>query len=146
MLVLGLALAVSVAVALALYSAGYSVPDSSPAPRGASAVPGGGPEGSGAGEKPDPFEASAPPIIPGEAETAGRKEAANGSASVEVAYVSASLLVCRAAPFPQAPRVRNLLRGKEVRVLGYDGGWASLAYGGGQCWAQASFLSPVPTL
>ncbi|HEX8308235.1 MAG TPA: SH3 domain-containing protein [Allosphingosinicella sp.] len=146
MLVTGLAAAVAVAVALGLYSAGYPAPGSSPGARGAAAVPRGGPEGSETGEKPDPFAASAPHVSPGQAETADRQEAVNGSASDEVAYVAASLLVCRSAPVPQAPRVRNLLRGKEVRVLGYDGAWASLAYRGGQCWAQAQYLSPVPTM
>jgi hypothetical protein len=145
-LVAGLALAVAVAVALALYSAGYPAPGSFQAPPQASAVAGAESEGSAAGEKPDPFAASAPHVSPGQAAPAERQEAAAASASDEVAYVSATLLVCREAPFPQAPRVRNLLRGKEVRVLGHDGAWASLAYRGGQCWAQAQYLSPVPTL
>ena len=145
MLVTGLALAVAVAVALALYSAGYPAPVSSPGPPAQSAASGARSEGSGTGERPDPFAASAPDISSGEGAPAERREESAASSS-EVAYVSASLLVCRSAPIPQAPRVRNLLRGKEVRVLGYDGAWASLAYRGGQCWAQAQYLSPVPTL
>jgi hypothetical protein len=144
-LVTGLALAVAVAVALALYSAGYPAPGSPPAPLDPSAVPGEASEGSATAQKPDPFAASAPHVSPGRPETAQAAEAA-GADSSETAFVAASLLVCRSAPIPQAPRVRNLLRGKEVRVLGYDGAWASLAYRGGQCWAQAQYLSPVPTL
>ncbi len=93
-----------------------------------------------------PFAASAPFISSGEAQPAERQQAVNREASDQVAYVAASLLICRDSPAQRAPRVRNLLRGKEVRVLGYDGAWASLAYRGGQCWAQAQYLSPVPPL
>jgi hypothetical protein len=146
LLVTGLALAVAVAVALALYSAGYPAPGSSTGASGASTVSGGGSEGSGTAGQPDPFGASAPHVPPGQPDPADAQPAVNGSASDEVAYVTASLLICRSAPLPQAPRVRNLVRGKEVRVLSYDGAWASLAYRGGQCWAQAQYLSPVPTL
>ncbi|HEX8239627.1 MAG TPA: hypothetical protein VF574_07805 [Allosphingosinicella sp.] len=126
MLVIGLALAVSVAVALAVYWAGYPAPGMQSGPAGVSAASDGGSEGSEMGEKPGPFAASAP--------------------LDEVAYVAARLLVCRDAPVEGARRVRNLLRGREVRVLGYDGAWASIDYRGGQCWAQAQYLSPVPPL
>jgi hypothetical protein len=145
LLVTGLALAVAVAVALALYSAGYPAPGSLSDPPGTPS-PEAGSKAPQAEVRPDPFSASAPYDPPGQAETAPRPEAVGAAASGEVAYVAASLLICRAAPVAEAPRVRNLLRGKEVRVLGYDGAWASLAYSGGQCWAQAQFLSPVPTL
>lgn len=141
-----LALAVAASVALALYSAGYPAPGSPPGRQEASALPGGGAAGSGPGLTADPFAASAPHVSPGQAVTSERQQAVGGSAPAEVAYVAASLLICRAAPVPKAERVRNLLRGREVRVLGYDGAWASLAYGGGQCWAQAQYLSPVPPL
>ncbi len=146
MLVTGLAMTVAVGVALGLYWAGYPTPGWPSGPSGVSAAPGGGSEGSGTGEKPDPFAASAPFVSPGQAAPPERRQVANREASEEVAYVAASLLVCRDAPAQRAPRVRNLLRGKEVRVLGYDGAWASLAYRGGQCWAQAQYLSPVPPI
>ncbi|HEX8625079.1 MAG TPA: hypothetical protein VF782_08365 [Allosphingosinicella sp.] len=139
---LALAVAVTVGVALALYSTGSPTPGQ-PAPSG---VRGAGGEGSETGAKYDPFAASSPPVLPGEPETAGRQGFEDGSAGTEIAYVAASLLICREAPVPEARRVRNLLRGREVRVLGYDGPWASLAYRGGQCWAQAQYLSPVPPL
>ena len=150
-LVAGLALAVAVSVALGLYSAGYPAPGSLSGRDEPSAVPEGGAGGSRSEGPADPFAASAPHVSPGQAGTSERQEAADGAASDgaasdEVAYVAASLLICRSAPLPQAERVRNLLRGREVRVLGYDGAWASLAYGGGQCWARARYLSPVPPL
>jgi hypothetical protein len=144
-LVIGLALAVAVAAAvgLALYSGGRS----SPGP-GAPFVSGRGGQGPGAGPAMDPFAAEAPDISRGEAELAAPPPTLTDSAapSGERAYVAASLLVCREAPVLQARRVRNLLRGREVRVLGRDGDWASLAYRGGQCWARARYLSPVPPL
>lgn len=143
-LVTGLAMAVAVAVALTLYSAGTPGPSSPPGPAAVSADGRGESAETEGGS--DPFAASSPPIVPGESETAGRQEVVDGAAGDEVAYVAASLLICRDAPVPQARRVRNLLRGREVRVLGYDGAWASLAYGGGRCWAQAQYLSPVPPL
>jgi hypothetical protein len=146
MLVAGLALAVAVAVALGLYWAGYPAPGSPSDPPAMSTVPGGGSEGSETGERPDPFAASAPLASPGEGQPPEGQQAVDREAPAELAYVAASLLVCRDAPFEGARRVRNLLRGREVRVLGYDGAWASLAYGGGQCWAQAQYLSPVPPL
>jgi hypothetical protein len=146
MLVIGLALAAAVAVALGLYWAGYPTPGSQSGPPGVSAAPGGGSGGSETGEKPDPFAASAPFVSPEQARPPERQHTLNGGASEEVAYVAASLLICRDAPVQRARRVRNLLRGKEVRVLGYEGAWASLAYRGGQCWAQAQYLSPVPPI
>ena len=146
LLVTGLALAVAVAVALALYSAGYPAPGSLPDSPGTAPVASAGSESPGPSGRPDPFAASAPHVPAGRPEATEAQPAAAGSASDEVAYVAASLLICRSAPIPQAPRVRNLVRGKEVRVLGYDGAWASLAYRGAQCWAQAQYLSPVPTL
>jgi hypothetical protein len=145
LLVTGLALAVAVAVALALYSAGYPVPGSRPGSPEASDLPGGGPDGSQTGAELDPFAASSPYVSP-ETETAGPQRRVSAAAREEVAYVAASLLICRDAPADGARRVRNLLRGREVRVLGYDGAWASLAYRDGQCWAQAQYLSPVPPL
>ncbi|HYW15763.1 MAG TPA: hypothetical protein VE891_06380 [Allosphingosinicella sp.] len=141
LLVTGLALALAVAVALALYSAGYPAPEPQPGSPEESAAPGG--EGDESGSKPDPFAASSPHLSP-EGGTAEPQQGVNGPAREEVAYVAASLLICRDAPADGARRVRNLLRGREVRVLGYDGAWASLDYRGGQCWAQAQYLSPVP--
>jgi hypothetical protein len=143
LLVIGLAfaLAVAVAAAVALYSAGTS--------RQPSAVPdlrGNAAEGAENGVVPDPFAASDPEVSTGDAERPELQEGVNGPAGGEAAYVAASLLSCRAAPVLQARRVRNLARGEEVRVLGRDGEWASLAYRGGQCWARARFLSPVPPL
>lgn len=139
---LALAVAVTVGVALALYSTGSPTPG----PSAPSGIRGVGGEGSETGAKYDPFAASTPPVLPGQPESAERQGFEDGSTGDEVAYVAASLLICREAPVPQARRVRNLLRGREVRVLGYDGPWASLAYRGGQCWAQAQYLSPVPPL
>jgi hypothetical protein len=141
LLVIGLAfaLAVAVAAAVALYSG-----DTSPRPSAVSDRRGNGAQGPQDAEMPDPFAASSPGVSPGEAETAGLEEAVEGPG--ERAFVAASLLSCRAAPVLQARRVRNLGRGDEVEVLGYDGEWASIAYRGGQCWARARFLSPVPPL
>lgn len=136
LLVTGLALAIAVMVALALYAVGYPVPGSSPRPPSPSTSPGAGGEGADRGGGADPFAASAPNL----------SSPAPEAAAQEVAYVSASLLICRETPDDRARRVRNLLRGREVRVLGYDGSWASLAYRGGQCWAQAQYLSPVPPI
>jgi hypothetical protein len=127
---------------LGVYWAGYPGPGSRSGSPGVSAVPGGGSEGSETGETPDPFAASSPSAS-AEGETAGPQQAGAGE---EVAYVAASLLICREAPADRARRVRNLLRGREVRVLGYDGPWASVDYRGGQCWARAEYLSPVPPL
>ncbi|HEX8061786.1 MAG TPA: hypothetical protein VF535_01075 [Allosphingosinicella sp.] len=144
-LVIALALGVAViaAVGLALYS-------------GASSWPGGaapsearrGGDGVATGQAMDPFAAEAPDISAPEPETASSPGAMPGPAPVsgQRAYVAASLLSCREAPVLQARRVRNLGRGVEVQVLGRDGDWASLAYRGGQCWARAHFLSPVPPL
>lgn len=57
------------------------------------------------------------------------------------AFVAASLLNCRAAPARQARSVRVLARGEPVRILEREEGWASLAHQGGQCWAQARYLT-----
>ena len=142
--VIGLAflLAVAVAAGMALYWESTSERLPAESDGGGDVAPGA--ENAGAT---DPFSAGAPDGPTGEAGSAGyRDEAAGAPASAQRAYVAASLLSCRAAPVLQARRVRNLGRGDEVRVLGYDGEWASLAYRGGQCWARARFLSPVPPL
>lgn len=145
-LVIALALTVAVGVAVALALALPSADSSSDAGL-ASSRPGRGSEGVGRGEVPDPFAASSPDTSGAEADSAIPEESDYGAgAPEERGYVIASLLSCRAAPALQAQRVRNLARGQEVRVLGYDRDWASLLYRDGQCWAQARFISPVPPL
>jgi hypothetical protein len=136
---LALAVAVAVAVGLALFSTGPT----SPGPTASS--------GSGAGEvgeASNPFAADATDISGSEPEMPRSREPMSDSDAPpgDRAYVAASLLSCREAPVLQARRVRNLARGQEVRVLGYEGDWASLAYRGGQCWARGDFISPVPPL
>jgi hypothetical protein len=141
-LVIGLAFALAVAVAAAttLYWAGTS------GPTGVSDIRGDGAESAENGEVIDPFAAASPEASAGNPELSAPQADVNDSAAETIAYVAASLLSCRTAPVLEAPRVRNLARGEEVRVLGQDGEWASLATRGGQCWARARFLSPVPPL
>ncbi|MEA3010911.1 MAG: hypothetical protein QOJ91_2603 [Sphingomonadales bacterium] len=135
---LALALAVALAAALVMYGAGSPSPGSAPPP---------GPAAAGTGEAADPFAADAPSLSAPEDRGGPRQASADSTSSRgDRAYVAASLLSCRDAPVRQARRVRNLARGQEVRILGIDGDWASLAYRGGQCWAQAQFISPVPPL
>lgn len=142
-LALALALVITAAMALALRSAGSSsgasVASSKPGVRG---------DGAEIRERPDPFAASAPDLGEAEAEEAGGQGSEEAPAGLpeERGYVVASLLSCRDAPALQARRVRNLLRGQEVLVLSREGDWASLAFRGGQCWARAHFISPVPPL
>lgn len=135
-LVVALAFAVAVAVALALAIPSATSPSGDPVARRA-----------GVGEAPDPFATDASFAAP-EAEEAGRQQAQSAGAEspADRGYVVASLLSCRDAPVLQARRVRNLARGQEVRVLAIEGDWASLTYRGGQCWAQARYISPVPPL
>jgi hypothetical protein len=57
------------------------------------------------------------------------------------AYVTASVLSCRAAPARQARRVRNLGRGDAVRILAREGEWVSVDRRGAQCWALARFVA-----
>jgi Bacterial SH3 domain len=99
-------------------------------------------------EAPGPFAASAPEEGASEPEAARPQEftQAATAAGSDRAYVAASLLSCRAAPALQARRVRSLGRGDEVRILGMEDGWVSLASHGGQCWAQARYISPAPPL
>ncbi|HEX9947577.1 MAG TPA: hypothetical protein VGA98_08560 [Allosphingosinicella sp.] len=156
-LVTALALAIAVGAALVLTLALPSAPSSSGDPP-ASSRPGGD-RGAGMEGVADPFAADAGLAEP-QAETAGRRQPGNPAPESPAQspaksppespddrrYVVASLLSCRNAPALQARRVRNLARGQEVRVLGYEGEWASLTYRGGQCWAQTQFISPVPPL
>jgi hypothetical protein len=57
------------------------------------------------------------------------------------AFVTASLLNCRAAPALEAETVETLTRGDPVRLLARDGEWVSLVDRGGQCWALIRFFS-----
>lgn len=143
LLAIGLALGIALLVAAAMVVAGSSsrAPEDSPAAEGNR-------QAAAAADGSDPFAAAAPEAPLREGERAAPQPPADGGAapSGHRAYVAASLLSCRAAPVLQARRVRSLARGQEVRMLGLDGEWASLAYRGGQCWAQARFISPAPPL
>lgn len=59
------------------------------------------------------------------------------------AYVTASLLNCRAVPNDDAATVRRLQRGATVQVLGVDPGWINISHGGQRCWAAAEHISAV---
>lgn len=59
------------------------------------------------------------------------------------AYVTASLLNCRAVPNDDAATVRRLRRGAPVQVLGVDPGWINISHGGQRCWASAEYISTV---
>jgi hypothetical protein len=138
-LVIGLALALAAAAALALVIPSSEQTAPSPVASSNSAA--------GMEEESDPFAASDPGLAAPDAGRARPQEAGQAAEPRgDRAYVAASLLSCRSAPALQASRVRNLARGQEVRVLGIEGDWASLAYRGGQCWARARFISPVPPL
>lgn len=57
------------------------------------------------------------------------------------AFVTASMLNCRAAPAIEADTVEMLARGDGVQLLARDGEWVSLVTQSGQCWAQARYFS-----
>lgn len=57
------------------------------------------------------------------------------------AYVTASLLNCRAAPDEESETVRRLRRGAAVDLLGSRIGWFSIAHQGQQCWAYRDYIS-----
>jgi hypothetical protein len=57
------------------------------------------------------------------------------------AYVSASLLSCRAAPAREAQLRRTLSRGQRIRIVARDGEWTSIAYRDRQCWVLSRYLS-----
>jgi hypothetical protein len=144
-LVVALAMAVAVAAALALALPSAPSPSGGP---GASSRPGAGGR-PGVKEAADPFATDASfaePEAEGEAARGQEAQSAGAESPEDRGYVVASLLSCRDAPVLQARRVRNLARGQEVRILAIEGEWASLTYRGGQCWAQARFISPVPPL
>jgi uncharacterized protein YraI len=63
--------------------------------------------------------------------------------SGQTGFVTASVLQCRSAPIDGADRVRKLVRGAEVQILGREKEWSSIAYRGRQCWAASRFLSAV---
>jgi|GEM_PF-2169797 len=140
-LAIALAAAVAVAVAVAMVFAGPKAQ-----------APAGAPESTrDAGlvqDESDAFAASAPEEGSSAPPAAGPQEPPQPATAArsDRAYVAASLLSCRAAPALQARRVRSLGRGEEVRILGMEGGWVSLASHGGQCWAQARYISPAPPL
>lgn len=60
------------------------------------------------------------------------------------AFVTASLLNCRAAPARQGRSVRRLARGDQVQFIARDGDWVSLSYQGRQCWALLRYFSVQP--
>jgi hypothetical protein len=72
--------------------------------------------------------------------------AARPSAGGDDAFVTASLLNCRAVPADDGETVRRLSRGDAVKVLGADPGWVSVSHQGRQCWASAQWISTVKPL
>lgn len=62
------------------------------------------------------------------------------------AFVTASLLNCRAVPTNDGETVRRLERGDAVKVLGADPGWVSVSHQGRQCWASSQWISTVKPL
>ena len=48
---------------------------------------------------------------------------------------------CRALASPDAGHVRYLVRGDAVQLVGRDGDWAAISYGGQQCWVPLGLLS-----
>lgn len=81
-------------------------------------------------------DSPSPPAGP--AEFPGAGAVPGGSAP---AFVTASILNCRAAPARESAAVMVLARGNPVQVLAYEGEWASLVLDGRQCWAIARYLS-----
>lgn len=78
---------------------------------------------------------------PPRAADAGGVEIAGRAAQLnDRAFVTASLLNCRAAPSNDSALVRKLERGAEVQVLGADPGWVSVAHRGARCWASVEHL------
>jgi hypothetical protein len=57
------------------------------------------------------------------------------------AFVTASLLNCRAAPALEGETVKVLTRGDPVLLLARDREWVSLVHEGGQCWALMRYFS-----
>jgi hypothetical protein len=97
---------------------------------------------------PSPPAAMAPASAiqqPGPATGSARAPPATAQAA-KPAFVAASTLSCRSAPTLQATRVKTLIRGERVTILGGDGDWTSLGYEGHQCWALARYLSDLPPL
>ncbi|HZF44119.1 MAG TPA: SH3 domain-containing protein [Sphingomonadaceae bacterium] len=72
--------------------------------------------------------------------------AARPSTASDVAFVTASLLNCRAVPADDGETVRRLSRGDAVKVLGADPGWVSVSHQGRQCWASRQWISTVKPL
>ena len=68
------------------------------------------------------------------------------SAGGDQAFVTASLLNCRAVPTNDGETVRRLQRGDAVKVLGADPDWVSVSHQGRQCWASREWISTVKPL
>jgi uncharacterized protein YraI len=58
------------------------------------------------------------------------------------AFITASILNCRASPVAQAGTVKKLSRGAEIEVLARESDWMSISHRGRQCWAAARYVSP----
>lgn len=61
-----------------------------------------------------------------------------------ILYVTDGMTSCRALPSSGAEHIRYLVRGDPVRLVGRDGAWAAISYGGQQCWVSSEFLSDRP--
>ena len=87
--------------------------------------------------------------MPGASARASRPRPAASAARPaggDQAYVTASLLNCRAVPTNDGETVRRLSRGDSVKVLGADPGWVSVSHQGRQCWASSQWISTVKPL
>lgn len=77
-------------------------------------------------------------------ETPTRSNGVVGGGGGVTAYVSVSLLDCRAAPAEQAPALRVFPRGRQIEVISQDGPWFSVSHLGRSCWVQGRYLSLQP--
>lgn len=57
------------------------------------------------------------------------------------AFVTATVLNCRAAPAAEAPMVERLVRGDRVVVIARDQAWVSVTRDDRQCWALLRYLA-----
>jgi uncharacterized protein YraI len=58
------------------------------------------------------------------------------------AFVTASIVNCRASPVEQAAAVKKLSRGAEVEIIAREADWLSISHKGRQCWASSRYVSP----
>lgn len=92
------------------------------------------------------FVTAKPAAAPAASPAGGAQQVADSPAPGTEAFVTATILNCRAKPADDGETVRRLSRGAPVEILTREPPWLSIEHRGRQCWANSRYISDAKPL